>query len=54
MIEIEEKYGWIIGGGGGGAGRGAKGMFAPPPSQIIGGACSPPLFLRLCVKIYTL
>ena len=34
-IEVEGKFGWIIGGGGGGGG-GAKGMLRPPPSRIIG------------------
>ena len=52
MIEIEGKYGWIIGGGG--RGRGAKGMFAPP-SQIIGGPAPPSLSLPtpMCQNIYS-
>ena len=34
-IEIEGKYGWIIGGG-------QRVCWPPPPSQIIGRACPPP------------
>ena len=43
-IEIEGKWGWIIGGGG-------KGYVAPPLSNYWGGLPPPPpppLFLRLC------
>ena len=35
---MEGKCGWIIGGGGGGP---KKGMLAPTPSKIIGGAWPP-------------
>ena len=46
-LEIEEKYGWIIGG--------PKGML-PPASQIIGGPgpLPRPLFLRLCYILISL
>ena len=42
-IEIEGKCGWIIGEGGGVRGQ----RVCWPPSQIIGGAFPPPLFLCL-------